>query len=130
MLDQFEFHVMRVTERVLVIWWSKEENKGTSSTVDVDGSGSSSEECAEAISFSLKKFRGSIRALSGQTTDSGGGGVLCSSKEKILQQKILINDESDDCVAPCTLHALQITFANPITLDIGVEEGIGFRNTM
>ena len=62
------------------------KNKVMSSTIDVDGSGSSSKECAEAISFSLKKFRGSIRALSGQTTDSGGGGVLHSSKENFQQK--------------------------------------------
>ena len=47
--------------------------------LDLNASGGTSSECAEAISDSLKKVFGGYDGkflLWGQTTDSGGGGVL------------------------------------------------------
>ena len=80
-------------------------------TIDADGSGNTSEECAEAILNSFEKFEGSIKVLSGQTTDSGGGGVLHSLKQCLMNRHLV--DVYFYYVAPCTLHGLQIFFANP-----------------
>ena len=96
-------------------------------TLDADGSGNSSEECAQAIENSLKKVRGSVKVLAGQTTDSGGGGVLHSLK-KWLREVGLVDPEIY-YVAPCSLHALQISFANPTKLVFG-EGGNSLRDVM
>ena len=107
-------------------WWSKKNNCVRSVCIDADGSGSTSDKCAKAIELSLKKFQNQTVVLRGQTTDSGGGGVLESLASAL---KDLNLTEEEYSVANCTLHALQMAFANPVKEIFG-EGGLDRRNVM
>ena len=86
--------------------------------LDIDASGGSTEDCALAIKASMAKLKGVL--LSGATTDSGGGGVLDDLASKLQQTRIGVTVGSDDYkVANCTIHAIQLTLANPIKATIG-----------
>jgi hypothetical protein len=62
----------------LLSWWDETQKKVQTFVFDIDASEGTSEGCAQAIQHSLKKVNNSTITLSvkGQTTDSGGGGVL------------------------------------------------------
>ena len=94
--------------------------------LDLDGSGDSSKDCAQAICHSLKKFEGSVEQLSGQTTDSGGGGTLNSLRDEMVALKIV---KPDYLVANCTLHSQQILLKGP-TEDVFGDGGLGKRIVM
>jgi hypothetical protein len=107
-------------------WWSKKEKRVMTVCLDADGSGGSSEECAQAIWQSLKKLDGSVMLFFGQTTDSGGGGVLHSLRRE-LEKRSLCNNIY--FVAPCTLHGMNLIFANGVKASFG-EGGLECRNVM
>mgnify|MGYP006965230816 CR=1 FL=1 len=107
-------------------WWCSKQGCVRSACIDADGSGSSSKDCAEAIRLSLKKFQNTKIILRGQATDAGGGGVT-ESLAKALKELGLTEEEY--AVANCTLHALQMAFANPIKEIFG-EGGLDRRNVM
>jgi hypothetical protein len=86
--------------------------------LDVDASEGTLEGCAEAIKHLMKKLNHTIALLilTGRTTDSGGGGVLESLMSELNKRNLC----TLTClVASCTLHAIQITLANPVKKDIG-----------
>jgi hypothetical protein len=92
--------------------------------LDIDGTEGLTEDCGEAIAASLKKI-GSIR-LQGQTTDSGGGGVL-DGLHRSLEERQLVHPFYS--VASCSLHNLQLSVANPIKATMG-EGGLDRKNIM
>jgi hypothetical protein len=111
----------------VIRWWSKKERKLMSACIDADGSGGKSEQCAAAIWHSVKKFCNAITLFCGQTTDSGGGGVLYSL-ERFLK-KLNLCSVPTYFVAPCTLHGMNLIFANSVKGVFG-EGGLDYRNVM
>jgi hypothetical protein len=67
---------------------------------------------------SMKKVNKSTIALpfKGQTTDSGGGGVLESLGNQLKKRDLC---SPSYLVASCTLHAIQIALANPVKKAMG-----------
>lgn len=92
--------------------------------LDIDGSEGSTDQCANAISASLAKV--AVTKLQGQTTDSGGGGVL-DGLATALNARALCR--SNYLVASCSLHNLQLTLAKPMKDTMG-EGGLDKRNVM
>ena len=88
--------------------------------LDIDASEGDSSSCGEAIHHSLRKLIYVIKLL-GQTTDSGGGGVL-ENLADALKARQLCQDNYQ--VASCTLHAIQLTLSNPVKVSFG-EGGLG-----
>jgi hypothetical protein len=82
-------------------WWSTTDAKVCSACIDADGSGGTSDECARAIWHSIKTFRGAPPFFYGQTTDSGGGGVLHSLQRSMAR---LLLCARICFIAPCALH--------------------------
>jgi hypothetical protein len=111
----------------VISWWSKREHQVMTVCIDADGSGGTSQECAQAIFQSLRKLNGTIPFFFGQTTDSGGGGVLYSLKAQL--EKLGLVNPNLYFVAPCTLHAMNLIFANSVKSAFG-EGGLEFRNIM
>ena len=86
--------------------------------------------CAKAVEASLKKLNlaGRKIVLNGQTTDSGGGGVL----EKLAEElsKLSLCASSDEYyMAACGIHCLQLQLSNPVKHLIGLGR-LGKRNAM
>ena len=82
--------------------------------LDLDGSLSSTAACAKAIEASLKRlgiFDKPV-VLQGQTTDSGGGGVLDGLARELNALGLTV--ELDQyLVAPCSIHALNLQLSYP-----------------
>ena len=61
-------------------WWNPENGAVDTRVLDIDASGGKSSDCAAAVSASLNKLKkkpnDDSHRLSGQATNSGGGGVL------------------------------------------------------
>ena len=110
----------------ILSWWDTTNNEVQTFLLDLDGSGDSRKECAQAIGHSLKKLEGSVQQLSGQTTDSGGGGTLNSLRDEMVALNIT---KEDYLVANCTLHSQQILLKGP-TEDVFGDGGLGKRNVM
>ena len=110
-------HVMKILS-----WW--EEGQVHKQCLDMDASEGSTEQCAYAIAASLKKI-GSIR-LQGQTTDSGGGGVLDGLAHELHMQHVT---RPNYLIASCSLHNLQLAVANPIKMIMG-DGGLDKKNVM
>jgi hypothetical protein len=110
----------------VISWWSKKERKVLSACIDADGSGGKSEECAAAIGHSIKKFRNALTFFLGQTTGSGGGGMLHSLACKLEKLNLCLPVYF---VAPCTLHGMNLIFANSVKGVFG-EGGLDCRNAM
>jgi hypothetical protein len=110
----------------VISWWSTTDKKVCSACIDADGSGGTSDECAQAIWHSIKKFRGAIPFFYGQTTDSGGGGVLHSLQRAMAR---LLLCSGIYFIAPCTLHGMNLIFANSVKAVFG-EGGLDYRNVM
>jgi len=105
-------------------WFDFEQMQVKKQLLDMDASDGTSEDCAYAIKHSLLKL-GDIQ-LSGQATDSGGGGVL-EGLAKELEKLNLCGD--DYIVAACSIHGLQLQLANAVKRTLG-EGGLGQRNAM
>ena len=112
----------------ILSWWDKIQNQVQTFVLDIDASEGTSEGCAEAIEHSIKKLNNTIDLLilTGQTTDSGGGGVLESLMEELKKRNLCTPTY---LVASCTLHAIQIALANPVKKTFG-EGKLGGRTMM
>jgi hypothetical protein len=109
--------------------WDKVEKEVQTFVLDVDASEGTSEGCAEAIEHSMKKLNHTAIALlilTGQTTDSGGGGVSESLMSELNKRNLCTPTH---LVASCTLHAIQIALANPVKKTLG-EGKLGGRTMM
>jgi hypothetical protein len=106
----------------ILSWWNSETMEVQKRVLDIDASEGTSEMCAAAIAVSLKKI-GSIK-LQGQTTDSGGGGVLDGLAKKLDDLTIC---RPNYLIAPCGLHCLQLAVANPIKMTMG-DGGLDKKN--
>ena len=114
----------------ILSWWDKEEDRVRSTLLDIDGAGSTSKECANAIKNSLCKMMPAFARLAvfvGITTDSGGGGVLESLATEMEQ--VGIGQTEYFAVAGCALHGLQLGFSNGIKAAFG-EGGLGKRTLL
>jgi hypothetical protein len=108
----------------ILSWYDKQTKSVVKQLLDIDGSDGKTSECADAIAASLKKI-GDIK-IQGQTTDSGGGGVLVGLANA-LQEKNLCRPRY--LFTSCSLHNLQLSVANPIKEVIG-EGGLEKKNAM
>ena len=87
----------------------------TKEMLDLNASGGSTSDCATAVQDSLKKVFGGNDGsfvLWGQTTDSGGGGVLDGLAKALKELELCCADEY--LVAACAIHGLQLQLAVPI----------------
>ena len=68
----------------ILSWWDEVQKQVKTFALDIDASEGTSKGCAEAIQHSMTKLNDAIAllVLTGQTTDSGGGGMLESSVEE------------------------------------------------
>ena len=101
----------------VLAWWNSISQKVQTFVLDIDVSDGSSSKCADAIAHSMKKVKAIVEVLlRGQTTDSGGGGVL-----ENLAVELQKRDLTDDFyyVANCTLHAIQLALSNPVKTVFG-----------
>jgi hypothetical protein len=105
-------------------WYDAKTTMVVKQLLDIDASEGLTDDCADAIVASLKKI-GGIR-LQGQTTDSGGGGVL-DGLHRALEQRQLCRPGY--LVASCSLHNLQLSVANPIKQTMG-EGALEKKNVM
>jgi hypothetical protein len=112
----------------ILSWWDKQMERVRKFTLDIDASEGTSAACADAIEHSLAKVCTALKILilSGQSTDSGGGGVLESFATK-LNEKGLCKEVYH--VANCTLHAIQLTLSNPVKVAF-MEGGLEKRSMM
>jgi hypothetical protein len=108
----------------ILSWYDRKTMSVTKQLLDIDASEGLTEDCANAIMFSLKKV-GGIK-LQGQCTDSGGGGVLDGLHRAIAQRQLCRNGY---LVASCSLHNLQLSVANPIKQLLG-DGGLEKKNVM
>jgi hypothetical protein len=96
--------------------------------LDIDGSGGSSADAADAINHSvMEKLGDASKPFSGQTTDSGGGGVLQSLRINLEAHHLV--DPDYYLVAPCCLHGLQKPFDVSMIATFG-EGGLDKRNVL
>ena len=98
-------------------WWNALEEKVDKFVLDIDVSDGSSSACADAIYHSLKKLKSTMAVLlRGQTTDSGGGGVLEDLAKELKLRGVC---HQTYFVANCTLHAIQLALSNPVKVVFG-----------
>lgn len=108
-------HCMKVGHFVKILaWYSREESTVKTSTLDIDASGGSSEDCSEAISHSLKKI-GPVK-LQGQCMGSVGGGTG-KSLHNSLQNLGMTHERY--YISFCSLHILQLCLSNPVKAVFG-----------
>jgi hypothetical protein len=112
-----------VTHFVKVLSWF-DGTKVLKQCLDIDASEGTTEDCANAINASLMKV--GVSKLQGQTTDSGGGGVLDTLATALARKSLC---HSNYLVQSCSLHNLQLTIANPIKETMG-EGGLDKRNLL
>jgi hypothetical protein len=113
----------------ILSWWDKVEKQVQTFVLDIDASEGTSEGCAEAIEHSMKKLNHAAIALlilTGQTTDSGGGGVSESLMSELNKGNLCTPTY---LVASCALHAIQIALSNPVKKTLG-EGKLGGRTMM
>jgi hypothetical protein len=112
----------------ILSWWDKTEKQVQTFVLNIDASEGTSEGCAEAIQHSMQKVNKSTITLplKGQTTDSGGGGVLESLGNQLKKRDLC---SPTYLVASCTLHAIQIALANLVKKAMG-EGSLGARTMM
>jgi hypothetical protein len=108
----------------ILSWYDRKSFSVTKQLLDIDASEGTTDDCGDAIAASLKKI-GSVQ-LQGQTTDSGGGGVL-DGLHKAIEARQLVRP--DYVVASCSLHNLQLSIANPIKQTMG-DGGLEKKNVM
>jgi hypothetical protein len=109
----------------ILSWWDNKLERVQMFTLDIDASEGTSSGCADAVEHSMKKLFSAIK-LSGQLTDSGGGGVLEDFASE-LKKRNLCHDIYH--VANCTLHAIQLALSNPVKAAFQ-DGGLGSRNMM
>jgi len=99
--------------------------------LDIDGSGGTTEACALAIQASMNKLKANdedtTHLLAGQSTDSGGGGVLESLHEEM--KALGLCWLHNYLIANCCIHGLQLQLSNGIKEALG-EGGLDNVNVM
>jgi hypothetical protein len=108
----------------ILSWYDDKTKSVVKQLLDIDASEGLTDDCGDAIAASLKKI-GNIK-LQGQTTDSGGGGVL-DGLHRAIEERLLVRPGY--LVASCGLHNLQLSIANPIKQTMG-EGGLEKKNVM
>jgi hypothetical protein len=108
----------------ILSWLDSSSSRVLKQCLDIDGSEGTTDQCANAIRASLLKV--SVTKLSGQTTDSGGGGVLDGLAAALASRTLCVPNY---LVASCSLHNLQLTITKPIKDTMG-EGGLEKRNIM
>ena len=79
--------------------------------LDMDASGGTHQDAADAIHCSLKRVGGLLYfKISGQCTDSGGGGTLEGLAKRLQELKITLVEY---LVANCCIHTLQLQLSSP-----------------
>jgi len=124
-----------------VSWYCFREECVKVACLDSDGSGSETADVAESIKRSVEqKLEGVVSGFAGQSTDSGGGGVLDDLARKLWDARlitvlpagaeVLDNAGVPDSymVAPCSLHAWQKPFDNGLSTAFAGDGGIEKRN--
>jgi len=95
-------------------WWNNVTKCVETRMLDMDAAGGTSEAAAEAVQASLDKLKAHAGAathlLSGQCTDSGGGGVTDDLAKHLGLLGLCI--PSDYLIAICCLHAIQLQLIN------------------
>jgi len=113
-------------------WWERSGKVGVG-FLDIDGSGGTSSDCADAIRVSMNKLKANdndaTHLLSGQCTDSGGGGVLDSLADELRLLNNVIHDGSQYLIANCCIHSLQNQLSNGVKEALG-DGGLGNINAM
>jgi len=99
-------------------WWNWETGQVESQVLDIDASGGTTEECADASEASMNKLKEQAGAathlLHGQGTDSGGGGVLDGLAGALQARVNLCISAADYLIANCCIHALQLQLRNSV----------------
>jgi len=102
-------------------WWDQANPSVDLRLIDIDASGGSSEQCALAIQASINKLRkeddAATHLLHGQTTDSGGGGVLEKLYEMMQPLGLCAPNNihlTKYLIANCCIHSLQIQLSNAV----------------
>jgi hypothetical protein len=108
----------------ILSWYDTKTKSVMKQLLDIDASEGLTDDCGDAIAASMKKV-GNIM-LQGQTTDSGGGGVLDGLHRAIAERQLC---RIGYLVASCSLHNLQLSVANPIKQTMG-EGGLEKKNLM
>jgi hypothetical protein len=109
-------------------WYDFDLQRVSSLCLDIDGSGGSSAAAADAISHSMmEKLGDASKPFNGQTTDSGGGGVLDHLRDELVGVHLVAPDYY--LVAPCCLHGFQKPFDNATLAAFG-EGGLEKRNVL
>jgi hypothetical protein len=108
----------------ILSWYDAKTKSVVKQLLDIDASEGTTEDCGDAIAASLKKV-GNIK-LQGQSTDSGGGGVLDGLHQALVKRDLC---RQGYLVASCSLHNLQLSVANPIKVTMG-EGGLEKKNVM
>jgi len=105
----------------MLSWWDEKQHRVKAQLLDIDASGGTSQDCAAATQASINKLKMNdddhTHKLSGQSTDSGGGGVLdgLANEMKALGLTTLHNY----LIANCTIHALQLQLSNAVINALG-----------
>ena len=114
-------------------WWCRIAGQVRAQALDIDASGGTTQECADAIEASMNKLKAVAGAathlLAGQGTDSGGGGVLDGLADALQAKINLCVDVNDYLVANCCIHALQLQLRNAVVAVFG-EGGLDKTNMM
>lgn len=105
-------------------WFDSQTMTVSKQLLDIDASDGTSADCALAIKHSLMKIGQHL--LSGQCTDSGGGGVL-EGLAKELEALDLCT--ADFIISACSIHALQLQLSNAVKKVIG-QGGLDKRNAL
>jgi hypothetical protein len=109
-----------VEHLVKYLSWVDDQGKVQVMLLDLDGSLGTTVAVACGIQFSLSKLEmlGRTLVLKGQSTDSGGGGVLDGLAAEL--NKLGVTVQFDDyLVAACSIHCMQLQLSNPTVKMIG-----------
>jgi len=114
----------------LLSWWNA-TGRVDVQVLDIDGSGGATTDCALAIQASINKLKvnddDQTHLLAGQSTDSGGGGVLEKLAEEM--QGLGLCWLHNHLIANCCMHGLQLQLSNGIKAALG-EGGLENVNVM
>ena len=91
--------------------------------LDLDASEGTARDCAKVIHYSLKKLSlhdGRPLVFKGQSTDSGGGGVLDNLARELRELELCVSEDEDYLIAACGIHCLQLQLSKPCNDLIGL----------
>lgn len=99
---------------VKYIAWLDDDGQVQVHLLDLDASEGTAADCAAAIATSVRKLslNGRVIKFKGQSTDSGGGGVLDNLARELRLQGLCV-EEDQYLVAACAIHCLQLQLSVP-----------------